>query len=262
MVKKEYKLEILPKLKAEDVLAIKRALDIYYKENKNKLEIIPFDDIVLEIGIGLISLVASGEGNLVDQITRIREDIGRCYGILPPRIRIVDNTLLDNFEYCIKIKGKEYGKYKIDKNKFIAIDGGKVKNRIKGKEIKDPVFNIPAILINKKQVEEASEAGYTIADAYTIISTHLSNILETNLDKIFSYQNTKDLLAAVKKNNPSLVDDILKNIKFIDLKYILEKLITKKVSLGNIEKILELILININESKNIIVEIIEKEMKL
>ena len=265
MIKRKYVLKNLPKLNATDILVVKKALDQYYKENKESLKIIPPDNIVLEIGIGLIPLVCPGlnmtKFNIVDDIDRIRENIARRYGILLPSIRIIDNQLLDTYEYCIIIKGKEYGKYNID-NKFIAIDGNKAKNKIKGKKIKEPVFNMPAVLIINKQLEKAFDEGYTIADSQTLILTHLSNILETNLDKIFSYDNSKHLLDEIQKKNPCLIDDITKNIKFINLKYILEKLISRQVSLINIEKILELVLININENKDVIVENIEKEMKL
>ena len=59
-----------------------------------------------------------------------------------------------------------------------------------------------------------------------------------------------------------MVEDILQELKFIDLKYILQGLLAKQVPLLNIEKILELVLKNINEDKEIIIQKIAKEMKI
>jgi flagellar biosynthesis protein FlhA len=244
---------------AKEILAFKKALEKYYKENKDecKLKIRPVDDITLEIGIGLIPLAFVEEIKFVDRIRNIRQEIGRLYGILIPLVRIADNALLDKYEYRIKIKGEEFGKYKLKYNKFIAIENSAVKNKIDGKIIKEPVFGTPAILITRNQVESASEAGYTIADAPTVILTHIENILKNNLDKIFSYQNSKDILKELKTITPGLVEDILQNIKIIDLKYILMKLLSKQVSLTNIEKILELVLKNIKKNNDDIIEYIK-----
>jgi flagellar biosynthesis protein FlhA len=256
----------LPQMKVEELLAFKKALEEYYKQWKkdNKLKIIPVDDIVLEIGIGLIPLAIAKESNIVDRIQDIRREIGLEYGIQLPCVRLMDNAQLDKYEYCIKIKGEQFGKYKIKKNKFIAIENENIKTKITGTAIKEPVFGLPAILINKNQTELACEAGYTVSDAPGIILTHIKHIIETNLDKILSYQNSKDILSEVKIKNPDLVKDVLENMKFIDLKYILTKLVSKQISLVNIEKILELILKNIDNYKNNedMIENILKEMKL
>jgi flagellar biosynthesis protein FlhA len=261
----KYKLlENLPQLRPEDVLAFKTALEKYYGERQDEktVQIIPIDDIVLEIGVGLIPLALLKENNIVDRMEKIRTGIELRYGIRPPYIRIMDNTLLDTYEYRIKIKGEELGRYKINADKFLAVDGGEVKNEINGETVSDPVFGVPAVLIDKDRIESASDAGYVIADALTIICTHLYNIIETNLEKLFSYQNAKEILSHVKNRNPELVNDVLTNNKFIDLKYILMKLVTKKVSLNNIERILELLLKNINEDKDEVIKNIEKEFKL
>ena len=87
-------------------------------------------------------------------------------------------------------------------------------------------------------VELASESGYTILDTPNIITLHLKTIIETNLDKVFSYQNSKSILSEVENKNPALVEDVLQNMKFIDSKYILTKLITKKYHWETLKKYL------------------------
>jgi flagellar biosynthesis protein FlhA len=244
---RNYKLVCLPPVNS--VL-----LEEFRKSNSKNppLRIVPANDMVLEIGIGLIPLVDKKlENNILDRIANMRKRLTREIGITVSPIRIMDNLLLSNYEYCIKIRGDVYGKYKIYKNKILCIENKKVKNKITGKNVKEPVFGISAILINKEDIDIANKAGYTIVDSSTIISTHLENIIKTNISKIFSYEKSKNILLEVAGKSPFLVEDIIKSFKFIEIKQILEKILSKNITLLNIEKIFEYMLENENNKNDL-----------
>jgi flagellar biosynthesis protein FlhA len=268
MAKTKYKvLNNLPQMQPKDISCLMESLKMYYIKSiadgrdEMILKIMPGDDVVLTIGVGLLPLALSKDNNIADRIKRIRSEIEFDYGIRLRPIRIMDDILLDTYEYCIKIRGEELGRYKINADKFIAIEGGKVKNKINGEMVKEPVFDIPVTLINMDQIASA-DSGYTIADASTIILTHTRNIIETNLDKLLSYQNSKEILSHVEEEYPELVKDVLQKIEFINLKFILMKLLARKISLSNIGRILELLLLHSKEKNDIekITELIAKEL--
>ena len=223
----------------------KKLLRIFHEKNEGKdsLKIIPKDIITIEIGYGLIALCNKDlKGNIFEYIEYLRSDIVYEYGIKLPSIGIIDNPDLDIYEYCIKIRGEIFGQYIIPQNEYIAIDPGDVKKKIKGKKIKEPVFGISAFLISKDIVNIAVNAGYTVADSGMIIKVHLDHIAKENLEKILSYENSKKLLSDIKKKSPKLVEDVFNEFKFIEIKYVLQKILSEKISLVNIEVILELIL--------------------
>jgi flagellar biosynthesis component FlhA len=75
--------------------------------------------ICLEIGFGLIRLVDKDKGaELLDRIRKIRKDITEEMGLVIPLIRIVDNLLLSNNEYCIIIYGQTVGGNKLEPDSF------------------------------------------------------------------------------------------------------------------------------------------------
>ena len=172
------------------VLLLSMAINIYLRKPINEMKIIKDDIMRLEIGIGLIPLVVEDlEDNLQKRISSIRNEIERETGICIPRLHIVDNPALKQFEYSFYICGKEMVKYEIENNKYLCIDPGNVKNKIDGKSTKDPTFGLPAILINKEQIGDTVDAGYIVADAQKIISTSLVHFIKINLFEIFSYNN-------------------------------------------------------------------------
>ena len=63
------------------------------------------DPLSLELGYALIPLVNEEKGaELLERITRIRQEAKLDMGFVIPKIRIQDNMALSPNEYCFKIK--------------------------------------------------------------------------------------------------------------------------------------------------------------
>ena len=84
------------------------------------------DPLALEIGYGLIPLVDKNHGaKLLTQLQDMHQKLIEELGIVIPKIRILDNMLLQNNEYCIRVHGKEAGKgtiLQVCKDKDISED--------------------------------------------------------------------------------------------------------------------------------------------
>ena len=248
-------------LKPVDAETIKKFKSM--KQDFNEMKIIKDDIMRLEIGVGLIPLIDEDlEDNLQKRISSIRKEIEREIGISIPKIRVRDNLSLKEFEYSFYICGKEMVKYEIEYNKYLCIENGRVKNKIDGKCIKDPTFGLPAILINKEQIEDAVDAGYIVADAQDIISVSLRHFMKEKLFEIFTYDNSKNLLEKVSESNPLLIYDCYSKYRHIEIKRILSKILEKKKNLLDIVKIIELLIFYADEKDDIdkITELIIKEL--
>jgi flagellar biosynthesis protein FlhA len=229
------------------------------KQERVGMRIIPTDIMRLELGIGLIPLVDKDlRLNLPERIKRIRREIEKETGICMPIVHIVDNMKLKEFEYSFYIRGKEMVKYEIKRNKYLCLDNGNVKNKVEGKEIKDPTFGLPAILINKNQIKEAADAGYTIVDALGIIAVNLKYLIKKEICKIFTYDNSKYILKKVSEKNPLLVEDCYLKLSHITIKKALTMILAETGNLLNIDEIMEMLLFY---SKKEGIEDIEKIIK-
>jgi flagellar biosynthesis protein FlhA len=165
-------------------------------QDHNEMKLIQCDLMSLEIGIGLITLV-NEEKILLERIKQIRKGIEFDIGISLLLIRILSNSLLKPFEYSFSIRRKKLVKFEIKPNKLLCLESNKVKQKIVGKIIKEPVFEIPAIWIGKNKLKKAIDNGYTVVDAYAIIYTNLEHLIRENIVEIFTYDMSRNILENV-----------------------------------------------------------------
>ena len=68
------------------------------------------DDVKIELGYGLLSLINDLEGRrLTDQIRALRRTLAADFGFVMPPVRILDNMRLANQGYAIRVKEMESG---------------------------------------------------------------------------------------------------------------------------------------------------------
>jgi len=132
------------------------------------------DPIRIELGSGLIPLVKK---EFLEQFQELRRQLSEEIKIVIPKIRIVDNILLEADEYRILITEVEAGKWIIKPDCFLCIDPGDVKGELSGEKVCEPVGGLPAIWVSADQREEAERLGYTVADPTAVIVSHLREIV-------------------------------------------------------------------------------------
>jgi len=85
------------------------------KVEEETTDLPPIDALSLELGYGLIPLVDKDkEAEFAGMIRDLRRQIAYELGLIIPKVRILDSAILDPDEYCIKIKGVEAGRGRID----------------------------------------------------------------------------------------------------------------------------------------------------
>ena len=146
------------------------------------------DDLKIELGYSLLPLVNSPDGSdrLTEQIKALRRSLAAELGCVMPAVRILDNVQLESNAYVIKIKEVEAGSGKVWPGQFMAMDpaGGQV--QLPGVHTIEPTFGLPATWIDADLKEEASIKGYTVVDAATVLATHLTEMLKTNVADLLS----------------------------------------------------------------------------
>ena len=87
--------------------------------------------------------------------------------------------------------------------------GGQV--NLPGTHTTEPTFGLPATWIDGALKEDATLKGYTVVDAATVLSTHLTELLKTNMSELLSYGEVQKLLKEVPKEQADLVKDLVPN---------------------------------------------------
>ena len=199
------------------------------------------DELRLELGYGLLPLINEADGDqLTDQIKALRRQIASEMGFVMPSVRILDNMQLEASSYMIKVKEVEAGKGEVHIGQFMVMDPQGRQVDLPGAHTTEPTFGLPATWIDASLREEADFKGYTVVDPATVISTHLTEILKSNMAELLSYAEVQKLLDELPPDHQKLVDDIVPSqISVTGIQRILQALLAERISIRDLATILE-----------------------
>ncbi len=211
------------------------------------------DDLKVELGYALLPLVNAPDGSdrLTEQIKALRRSLATEMGFVMPAVRILDNVQLDANAYVIKVKEVEAGSGKVWAGQFMVMDpaGGQVK--LPGTHTTEPTFGLPATWIDGALKEEATMKGYTVVDAATVLSTHLTELLKSNMSELLSYGEVQKLLKELPKEQADLVKDLVPSLITVSgIQRVLQILLGERVSIRDLGTVLEGIADGIPSSRN------------
>jgi flagellar biosynthesis protein FlhA len=231
------------------------------KEEESALEdILKVEMLELTLGYQLIKLADSDQGgDLLERIRSMRRKIASDYGFLMPQVRIRDNLHLEPQQYQILLKGISIGDGSIQPDKFLAMDSGMATGEINGDKTKEPAFGLDALWIIPSDKEDAIINGYTVVDASTVISTHMSELIKRNAEDLLTRQEVQTLIDKIKDSFPVIVDDVMKVASIGLIQRVLKGLLHENIPLKDMLTILETIADIAEFTKN--VELITEQVR-
>ena len=200
------------------------------------------DDLKIELGYALLPLVNGPDGTdrLTEQIKALRRSLAIEMGFVMPSVRILDNVQLEANTYVIKIKEVDAGTGRIWPNQFMVMDPGGSQVDVPGIHTTEPTFGLPATWVDASLKEEASLKGYTVVDAATVLSTHLTELLKNNMSDLLSYGEVQKLLKDLPKEQGELIKDIVPaQITVSGIQRVLQLLLAERISIRDLSTILE-----------------------
>jgi flagellar biosynthesis protein FlhA len=200
------------------------------------------DDLKIELGYALLPLVNGPDGSdrLTEQIKALRRSLAGEMGFVMPAVRILDNVQLEANMYIIKLKEVDAGTGRVWPAQYMVMDpaGGQV--QLPGTHTTEPTFGLPATWVDATLKEEAAIKGYTVVDAATVLATHLTEVLKTNMSELLSYAEVQKLIKELPKETGELVKDIVPSqITISGIQRVLQLLLAERVSIRDLATILE-----------------------
>lgn len=227
----------------------KAALEASAKEKAGKAKpaeepiskALAMDTIRLELGYGLLPLVQGDSGNkLTDQIKGLRRQLAEDMGYVLPAVRIQDNLQLHANTYTVRIKEIEAGRGDVRPGMLLCMDPTGAAITIPGESTVEPTFGLPAMWINEQYREEAHFKGYTVVDAATVITTHITELIKDNMPDLLNYAETQKLLDELPREYQKLVADTIPGqISVGGLQRVIQSLLSERVSVRDLPAILE-----------------------
>ncbi|MEN8908252.1 MAG: flagellar biosynthesis protein FlhA [Clostridiales bacterium] len=211
------------------------------RKPENVVSLLQVDPIELEFGYGIIPLADANQGgDLLDRVVMIRRQLALELGMIVPVIRLRDNIQLAPNEYAVKIKGVDITKGELMLEHFMAMDSGMVEEELDGIKTREPAFGLPALWVSESQRDRAEMLGYTVVDPPSVIATHLTEIVRQHAHELMGRQEVQQIVDNVKTTNPAIVEELIPKVMSIgDIQKVLANLLKESVSIRDMVTILE-----------------------
>ncbi len=210
------------------------------------------DLLRIELGYGLLPLINDVHGQrITDQIKALRRQLAQEMGFIMPSVRILDNMQLGANEYVIRVKEMEAGRGELFPGHLLTMDPQGRPIDLPGTHTTEPAFGLPATWISQNHRDEATFRGLTVVDPGTVLTTHLTEVLKTNMSELLSYAETKKLLDELPAEQKKLVDELIPaQIAVTGVQRVLQTLLAERVSIRDLPSILEGIAEAVGFTKN------------
>ena len=204
---------------------------------------VTIDQLSVEVGYALVALVDEKQGGtLLNRVRAIRRQIATETGVVVPPVHVADNLQLAPRGYSILVKGVEVARGELYADRLLAINPGTADTVLDGTATREPAFGLPAVWISQDQRDKASAAGFTVVDATTALSTHLSETIRGFLPDLLTRQQTKELVDRVGQTSPKLIEELVPKLSSIgDIQRVLRQLLRERVPIRDLTTILEAI---------------------
>ncbi|HCE2178297.1 TPA: flagellar biosynthesis protein FlhA [Vibrio parahaemolyticus] len=161
----------------------------------------------LALGYRLVHLVNKDQGAPLSQRIRgVRRNLSEQVGFLLPEVRIRDNLSLKPNQYTISLNGEVIEQGFIEPERLMAIAVGDTYGEIDGILGSDPAYQLPAVWIEHQDKAKALNMGYQVVDDGTVIATHISKIMKTNLAELFTHDDVEAITQRLTQQAPKLAE--------------------------------------------------------
>jgi flagellar biosynthesis protein FlhA len=217
--------------------------------------ILKLDDLMLEVGVGLVPLVdAKQGGQLLSRVKSLRKNLAQTLGFLVPSIHITDNLSLKDKEYVIYLRGVEIARWELRRDRLLAVNSNLKPGDLPGQDTREPAFDSPAKWITPDLQAQAIALGCAVVDHTSVLAAHLSELIKQNAHDLLTRQETKRLVDRLADSHPKLVDELIPKLLTLgEVQKVLQQLLREQVSIRDLGTILETLIEAAAVNKNPVV---------
>lgn len=211
-------------------------------EGEDLYGLLMVEPIEISVGQNLIPVVGSDGSVFMDRIVAFRKQCAFDVGFVFPKVRIKDNKKHGPNHYQVSIYGTKVADGEIMCDRLLAISAGGDHVSLDGVAARDPTYGLPALWIVEDQRQRAREAGYTVVDPSTVLLTHVTEVVRQQSPNLLTRAETERIVNRVRERQSSLIEELIPKVLSIgEVQKVLQNLLREKVSIRNIEAILEVL---------------------
>ena len=199
------------------------------------------DPLEVAIGLGLLPLAdPSRGGDLMQRISRLRNQMAAEIGIVLPKVRVRDDATLESLEYEIRLFGDFVARGSLRTDKLLATDDGRSTGQLQGEPAPEFSSSGTATWIDVDNREQALIYGYKTQTAPGVLADHLEQTARNHADELLSHDATKHLLDELRQVAPALVDELVPSrLSVAAVQKVLQGLLAESIPIRQLGIIME-----------------------
>lgn len=209
-------------------------------KEEDPYELLAVNPIEVRVGSRWVPLINQSDSLFMERIAAFRKQHALDLGMVLPRVRFKDAPTLAPDRYEIALDGVLCAKGEARQDRILAIHPTGDTRSIPGEPTRDPTYGLPALWIEEAQRDAAKAAKFTLIDAATVFITHLTEVLRRESATLLTRAETDKLLNRIRQSRPGLLEELIPTVLSVsDVQKVLQNLLREKVSIRNLEAILE-----------------------
>ncbi len=228
--------------KAEAENAREAAANRKQEERNSVKELLKTAELELRLGRQISSAMMISHGELSHRVAKMRRRFAQEYGFVIPEIHLNDDLAIPPKSYTISIHGTIASAFELRLGEVMVIPGAKPQPSLPGELVQEPAFGLEALWYPEVFAPELRINGYQPIDCMSVMLTHLSEVIRSNLGHLLSYKDLRSLTDRFDPEYKRLLDETCPALlSYSGLQAILKMLLTERVSIRNLHLILEAI---------------------
>lgn len=213
------------------------------EEERNSVkELLRTSVLELRLGRQISGAMLVSHGELAHRVAKMRRRFAQEYGFVIPDIQLSDDLSIPPKGYSIRVHGTAAASFELRLGELLVIPGGLAKPNLPGDAVQEPAFGMEAYWYSEVFAAELRAEGYTPIDSMSVMLTHLSEVVRNNLGHLLSYKDLRALADRLDPEYKRLLEETCPSLlSFSGLQAILKMLLNERVSIRNLQLILEAI---------------------
>jgi flagellar biosynthesis protein FlhA len=168
--------------------------------------------IVVEVGAGLVPLIAAPSGPLPSRATALRGQLAGDLGIVLPAVAFRDGRGLPARGYAVSIAGETMQTGEVPAGRILVIAAPGQPLDLDGEEATDPLTGRRACWAGHAAAEIAGSRGATALDAAAVIGRALEAAVRQRADRLLSREAVSQLIESLREQQPALVEQVVPGV--------------------------------------------------
>lgn len=204
-------------------------------------ELLAEELVVVEVGRGLVHLVAGAEPPLPRRAATLRTALANDLGIVLPKIVFRDDPSLDPQGYRVLIAGELAAEGEVLQGRSLAVGGSSDGEPLEGIEAVDPAGGRAAVWIAPRQDAQARRRGAMVLDGQDVVARAVESAVRRHAELLLTRGSVSQLVEALRATQPAAVEGVVPEQLSLPLVHrTLQLLVRENVPIRPLSGVLEL----------------------